>query len=59
MREKSTASNVEPNSGLGQPIVYMLKHWQSLTLVSPLRQPPVTPGAPLVGCRTPTRMAGF
>jgi transposase len=32
---------VEPNSGLGQAIHYMLKHWQPLTLF--LRQP----GAPL------------
>ncbi len=32
---------VEPNSGLGQAISYMLKHWQALTLF--LREP----GAPL------------
>lgn len=32
---------VEPNSGLGQAITYMLKHWQALTLF--LRKP----GAPL------------
>jgi len=35
------AKLVEPNSGLGQAINYMLKHWQALTLF--LRQP----GAPL------------
>jgi hypothetical protein len=33
--------DVEPNSGLGQAIGYMLKHWEALTLF--LRQP----GAPL------------
>jgi len=32
---------VEPNSGLGQAISYLLKHWEKLTLF--LRQP----GAPL------------
>jgi hypothetical protein len=32
---------VEPNSGLGQAITYLLKHWRELTLF--LRQP----GAPL------------
>ena len=32
---------VEPNSGLGEAIAYMLKHWEQLTLF--LRQP----GAPL------------
>jgi len=32
---------VEPNSGLGQAISYLLKHWQKLTLF--LREP----GAPL------------
>jgi transposase len=34
-------SKVEPNSGLGKAIAYMLRHWQALTLF--LRQP----GAPL------------
>jgi hypothetical protein len=29
--------NVEPNSGLGEAITYMLKHWEPLTLF--LRQP--------------------
>ena len=32
---------VEPNSGLGKAIGYMLRHWQALTLF--LREP----GAPL------------
>ncbi|MCH7549096.1 MAG: transposase, partial [Candidatus Krumholzibacteriota bacterium] len=32
---------VEPNSGLGQAIAYMLRHWEKLTLF--LREP----GAPL------------
>jgi len=32
---------VEPNSGLGQAIAYLLKHWEKLTLF--LREP----GAPL------------
>ena len=41
MREKLDGKHVEPNSGLGQAIGYMLKHWQPLTLF--LRQP----GAPL------------
>jgi hypothetical protein len=35
---------VEPNSGLGVAITYLLKHWDRLTLF--LKQP----GAPLVGC---------
>jgi hypothetical protein len=34
-------NNVEPNSGLGKAIGYMLRHWQALTLF--LREP----GAPL------------
>ena len=41
MREKLDGRHVEPNSGFGQVIGYMLKHWQPLTLF--LRQP----GAPL------------
>ena len=32
---------VEPNSGLGKAIAYMLRHWQALTLF--LREP----GAPV------------
>jgi hypothetical protein len=44
---------VEPNSGLGQAIKYMLKHWQPLTLF--LRQP----GAPLSNniCERALKMA--
>lgn len=41
MREKLDGKHVEPNSGLGQAIGYMLKHWERLTLF--LRQA----GAPL------------
>jgi transposase len=41
MREQLDAKRVEPNSGLGQAIGYMLRHWEPLTLF--LRQP----GAPL------------
>ena len=41
MREKLDGKHVEPNSGLGQAIGYMLKHWEPLTLF--LRKP----GAPL------------
>ena len=41
MREKIDHKHVEPNSGLGQAIGYMLKHWKPLT--SFLRHP----GAPL------------
>ena len=41
MHEKLDGKQVEPNSGLGQAIGYMLKHWEPLTLF--LRQP----GAPL------------
>lgn len=41
MHEKLDGKHVEPNSGLGQAIGYMLKHWAPLTLF--LRQP----GAPL------------
>lgn len=41
MREKLDGKHVEPNSGLGQAIGYMLKHWEPLTLF--LRQA----GAPL------------
>jgi hypothetical protein len=41
MHEQLDAHQVEPNSGLGQAMTYLLKHWQPLTLF--LRQP----GAPL------------
>jgi transposase len=41
MREKLDGKHVEPNSGLGEAIRYMLKHWEPLTLF--LRQA----GAPL------------
>jgi len=41
MQEQLDTKRVEPNSGLGQAIGYMLRHWQPLTLF--LRQP----GAPL------------
>jgi transposase len=41
MREKLDGKHVEPNSGLGHAIGYMLKHWEPLTLF--LRQA----GAPL------------
>lgn len=41
LREKLDGKHAEPNSGLGQAIGYMLKHWEPLTLF--LRQP----GAPL------------
>lgn len=41
MQEKIDGKRVEPNSGLGQAIGYMLKHWMPLTLF--LRQA----GAPL------------
>ncbi len=41
MREQIDARRVEPNSGLGEAIAYMLKHWAKLTLF--LREP----GAPL------------
>lgn len=39
--EQRETKNVEPNSGLGQAIAYMLRHWDKLTLF--LREP----GAPL------------
>jgi len=32
MREKIDGKHVEPNSGLGQAITYMLKHWEPLPL---------------------------
>jgi len=32
MREKIDGKHVEPNSGLGQAITYMLKYWEPLTL---------------------------
>jgi hypothetical protein len=41
MRQQIEDKRVEPNSGLGQALGYMLRHWQPLTLF--LRQP----GAPL------------
>jgi transposase len=41
LQEQLQAKLVEPNSGLGQAIGYMLRHWEPLTLF--LRQP----GAPL------------
>jgi transposase len=41
MRQQMDGNQVEPNSGLGQAIGYMLRHWQPLTLF--LRQA----GAPL------------
>ncbi len=41
LREQHEERKVEPNSGLGQAITYMQKHWPRLTLF--LRQP----GAPL------------
>jgi transposase len=41
MTEQIEQKKVEPNSGLGEAIGYMLRHWQELTLF--LRQP----GAPL------------
>ena len=41
LREQIEERRVEPNSGLGQAITYMRKHWTELTLF--LRQP----GAPL------------
>ena len=41
LTEQIEQHKVEPNSGLGEAIVYMLKYWEKLTLF--LRQP----GAPL------------
>jgi hypothetical protein len=41
MKEQTGQKKVEPNSGLGTAIRYMLKHWEALTRF--LR----TPGAPL------------
>jgi transposase len=41
MQQQLTENQVEPNSGLGQALCYMLKHWEALTLF--LRQA----GAPL------------
>jgi transposase len=41
MEEQFTAKKVEPNSGLGEAITYMLKHWSKLTLFL------TKPGAPL------------
>jgi transposase len=41
MKEKVEGREVEPNSGLGEAIAYMQKHWEKLTLF--LREP----GAPL------------
>ena len=41
LTEQIEQKKVEPNSGLGEAISYMLRHWEKLTLF--LRQP----GAPL------------
>lgn len=41
MRQQLDTNQVEPNSGLGQAMGYMIRHWEPLTLF--LRQP----GAPL------------
>jgi hypothetical protein len=41
LRERLAQRQVEPNSGLGKAIAYMITHWQKLTLF--LR----VPGAPL------------
>ena len=41
LRAQFAERKVEPNSGLGEAITYLLKHWEPLTLF--LRQP----GAPL------------
>ncbi|MGH8532425.1 MAG: IS66 family transposase [Gammaproteobacteria bacterium] len=41
LREPLAQRQVEPNSGLGKAIAYMIKHWEKLTLF--LR----VPGAPL------------
>ena len=41
LQQQIDEHRVEPNSGLGETIAYMLKHWHNLTLF--LRQP----GAPL------------
>ena len=32
LQEQRATKQVEPNSGLGQAIAYMLKHWEPLTL---------------------------
>jgi len=41
LRDQIEGAKTEPNSGLGQAITYMRKHWKELTLF--LREP----GAPL------------
>src|SRR5207249_4364369 len=41
MKEQIEQKQVEPNSGLGQAIRYMLKHWEALTRFLSV------PGAPL------------
>jgi hypothetical protein len=41
MKEKASKREIEPNSGLGEAMAYMEKHWNELTLF--LR----VPGAPL------------
>ena len=53
LREQIDQKQVEPNSGLGQAIGYMRRHWQKLTLF--LRQP----GAPLdnTACERALKMA--
>ncbi len=53
MEEKLDSKHVEPNSGLGQAITYMLKYWEPLTLF--LRQA----GAPLENnrCEQALKMA--
>ena len=53
MREQMDQKKVEPNSGLGEAIAYMLKHWEPLTLF--LRHP----GAPLSNniCERALKMA--
>ena len=49
MREQIDRKLVEPNSGLGQAIGYMLRHWKPLTLF--LRQAGRTPGQQYLLCR--------
>ena len=53
MQEQLDQKKVEPNSGLGEAIAYMLKHWEPLTLF--LRHP----GAPLSNniCERALKMA--
>ena len=49
LAEQFTQRKVEPNSGLGQAIAYMRKHWQPLTL--PLAQSQCAPGQQRLKCR--------